>query len=164
MQTFLPYESFKKSAKVLDYKRLGKQRVETIQILNALKALRENDLYTTDKNGKVRKRGWLNHSCTRMWQGHDYWLCLYNIVICEEWISRGYKDTCLDKTVKIFRELPTELIKDKPYWLGDSKLHLSHRSRLAQKDPNHYLPLFEDADMSMEYVWFSSERTSHENI
>ena len=29
MQTFLPYNNFYKSAKVLDQKRLGKQRVES---------------------------------------------------------------------------------------------------------------------------------------
>ena len=36
MQTFLPYPDFKKSASCLDYKRLGKQRVEGLQILNAI--------------------------------------------------------------------------------------------------------------------------------
>ena len=35
MQTFLPYESFRESAKVLDWRRLGKQRVEGMQIINA---------------------------------------------------------------------------------------------------------------------------------
>ena len=33
MQTFLPYADFLASAKALDQKRLGKQRVETIQVL-----------------------------------------------------------------------------------------------------------------------------------
>jgi hypothetical protein len=33
MQTFLPYEDFKKSAEALDDKRLGKQRSESIIIL-----------------------------------------------------------------------------------------------------------------------------------
>ena len=36
MQTFLPYPDFKKSAKCLDYKRLGKQRCESWQIYLAL--------------------------------------------------------------------------------------------------------------------------------
>ena len=36
MQTFLPHSSFKDTFKVLDYKRLGKQRVEAHQILNIL--------------------------------------------------------------------------------------------------------------------------------
>ena len=36
MQTFLPYEDFRASARVLDRQRLGKQRVEAKQILQAL--------------------------------------------------------------------------------------------------------------------------------
>ena len=36
MQTFLPYADFSKSAGVLDRMRLGKQRVETLQILQKL--------------------------------------------------------------------------------------------------------------------------------
>ena len=36
MQTFLPYQNFIKSAKCLDYKRLGKQRVEALQIHNII--------------------------------------------------------------------------------------------------------------------------------
>ena len=39
MQTFLPYRGFTESARVLDTRRLGKQRVETIQVLRALTVL-----------------------------------------------------------------------------------------------------------------------------
>ena len=53
MQTFLPYESFEKSAKVLDYRRLGKQRVEGMQIINAI----ENP----------NPQGWKNHPIVIMW-------------------------------------------------------------------------------------------------
>jgi len=48
VQTFLPYTDFIKSAKCLDYKRLGKQRVEAKQILNILL-------------GETTKAGWTNH-------------------------------------------------------------------------------------------------------
>ena len=47
MQTFLPYPNFKRTAKVLDYRRLGKQRVEGMQIINAI----ENP----------NPQGWKNH-------------------------------------------------------------------------------------------------------
>lgn len=40
MQTFLPYPNFKASARVLDTKRLGKQRVENLQIMSALLGLK----------------------------------------------------------------------------------------------------------------------------
>jgi hypothetical protein len=36
MQTFLPYPDYKLSASVMDMRRLGKQRVETWQIIKAL--------------------------------------------------------------------------------------------------------------------------------
>ena len=40
MQTFLPYADFQRSAQVLDYKRLGKQRVEALQIHNIVSGKR----------------------------------------------------------------------------------------------------------------------------
>jgi hypothetical protein len=33
VQTFLPYDDFERSTRALDVKRLGKQRVETIQVV-----------------------------------------------------------------------------------------------------------------------------------
>jgi len=39
VNTFLPYESFEKSAQALDNRRLGKQRSEAVQILNILEDL-----------------------------------------------------------------------------------------------------------------------------
>ena len=53
MQTFLPYPNFKRTAKVLDYRRLGKQRVEGMQIINAI----ENP----------DPQGWKNHPIVIMW-------------------------------------------------------------------------------------------------
>ena len=41
MQTFLPYPDFQISASVLDYRRLGKQRVECKQLLTALQHKRD---------------------------------------------------------------------------------------------------------------------------
>lgn len=80
MQTFLPYPSFTESAKVLDMKRLGKQRVECKQIINALEGT---------------SKGWQNHPAAIMWRGYLPALAEYGLVICEEWVSRGYKDTLL---------------------------------------------------------------------
>jgi len=53
MQTFLPYEDFQKSAQVLDYRRLGKQRVEGMQIIKAI----ENP----------KPQGWKKHPIVKMW-------------------------------------------------------------------------------------------------
>ena len=55
MQTFLPYKSFRNSFESLDYKRLGKQRVEARQVLNILR-------------DKTQTKGWRNHPITKMWK------------------------------------------------------------------------------------------------
>ena len=77
MQTFLPYADFQRSAQVLDYKRLGKQRVEALQIHNIV-------------SGKRTTGGWLNHPAVRMWEGYADCLAHYHDVMIREWIARGY--------------------------------------------------------------------------
>ena len=85
MQTFLPYESFKQSARVLDWRRLGKQRVEGMQIINAIEGKPRQD-------GKPYK-GWLNHPATVMWRPYLNDLKLYNketnywVEICHKFFS-----------------------------------------------------------------------------
>src|SRR3989344_4155809 len=120
MQTFLPYPSFEKSAKILDRQRLGKQRVEVYQILLAL-------------SGK--KSGWINHPAIKMWKGYENLLVKYGIAVCEEWISRGYLDTCLEKICGFYN--PKKKII-RPKWLGKRKFHISHKSNLVRKDKNYY--------------------------
>lgn len=78
MQTFLPVASTSKSAEMLDYRRLGKQRVETWQILNTLTG---------------QSSGWANHPAVKMWRGHETALAIYGYDVCSEWIRQGYKDT-----------------------------------------------------------------------
>lgn len=122
MQTFLPYPSFIESAKALDWRRLGKQRVETKQILEALQ-----------RGGGA----WYNHPATQMWKGHEPMLCLYGMEICTEWIRRGYKDTLY--RYFDFQLSGYEILLDQgPEWLGDQRIHSSHRGRLLAKDPIWY--------------------------
>lgn len=82
MQTFLPSISFELSAKWLDAKRLGKQRVECWQILQAL----ANPDY-----------GWQSHPVVNIWRGYELSFIIYAMEICDEWVKRGYKDTCKRK-------------------------------------------------------------------
>jgi hypothetical protein len=118
MQTFLPLSNFLDSAKVLDMRRLGKQRVEVIQILNALTGV---------------SKGWVNHPATRMWKGYEQALVRYGLTICGEWISRGYKDTCYDKISAFY----VKQDRVNPPWLG-GKIHAVHRSVLLLKDEQFY--------------------------
>jgi hypothetical protein len=107
MQTFLPHPDFAASARVLDYKRLGKQRVETKQILMAL-------------TGQIK--GWRSHPATKMWTGHEQALARYGVAICREWRARGYRDTLLPYFEAVASDQPA------PSWLGDSRIHASHRT------------------------------------
>ena len=77
MQTFLPYDSFEESASVLDWKRLGKQRVEAMQIVNAIE----------------KQTGWRHHPVVHMWTPYIPALKHYTNVMIEEWIKRGYNKT-----------------------------------------------------------------------
>jgi hypothetical protein len=139
MQTFLPYPSFELSAKVLDTKRLGKQRVETKQILTALDYKRIGGKY-----------GWQNHPATLMWEGHYDLLACYGAVICMEWRSRGYKDTLLPW----FEARHLTRSEDfNPSWVGDEAFHASHRSNLLRKDPEYYGKFGWAEPPDLPYVW-----------
>ena len=136
MQTFLPYADFLRSAQILDMKRLGKQRVETLQLLGALTGYRaEADsgglTLTTNKTS-----AWYNHPATLMWSRHPHQLIFYGTAICLEWRQRGYRDTCLEKINLFWNIVP--VLTTKPAWLGNDRFHESHQSNLVRKNPTHY--------------------------
>ena len=142
MQTFLPYESFKKSASILDWRRLGKQRVEGMQIINAIEGKKRKD-------GKPYK-GWLNHPATVMWRPYVNALKYYTDVMIKEWTSRGYNNNMELYGVD-------ELVKDDmltfPYWLGNEEFHSSHRANLLRKDYEYYSKFGWTENPDNPYVW-----------
>ena len=140
MQTFLPYSDFEMSAKVLDYRRLGKQRVEAYQILNVLNL--SNNINTNTK----KRVGWSNHPAVLMWKNHDDWLKLYFNTISKEWKNRGYKHNMG------FMVLPT-MLENPPTWLGNPAFHLSHRSNLLRKNASHYRKFWLNDPDNLPYVW-----------
>ena len=133
MQTFLPYSDFSKSAQCLDNRRLGKQRVECLQILKSL----TNADY-----------GWKSHPSVKMWKNHEGALADYGNKICLEWISRGYKDTCLEKISNM--GIPFDSYPD---WIGNESFHASHRSNLLRKDNQHYSRFGWKESADLPYIW-----------
>jgi NDP-sugar pyrophosphorylase family protein len=133
MQTFLPYSNFKLSAEALDWQRLGKQRVETKQIIFAL---------------TKESYGWKNHPAVKMWAGHVDALALYGATMCEEWIGRGYNDSLLDFFATYLSDDPKM-----PDWLGEWAVHSSHRSNLLRKSPIFYSKFGWTDDPAMPYYW-----------
>lgn len=143
MQTFLPFAEFRESAHALDNRRLGKQRVEGYQILKALTG------QYADTNA------WTNHPAVRMWRGFVPALTEYTLVCCEVWHDRGYGDSVADK---IYFEFSAEVeqFADNPIlppWLGDERVHFSHRAMLHRKDPVYYREWVNDAKALSEYYW-----------
>jgi hypothetical protein len=154
VQTFLPYPSFGASAAVLDGRRLGKQRVEALQVLRGL---------------TVPGYGWRRHPAVRMWAGYEEALVRYGLEVCGVWTETGRADTCAATMVADLRSrLPDggpvrtqeELAAagELPPWLGLPEFHRSHRSALVRKDPDYYRERFPDVPDDLPYVWPDSDR------
>lgn len=153
MQTFLPYADFHATARVLDQRRLGKQRVETLQILRGL---------------TVVGYGWRHHPAVKMWAGYEEALVRYGLEICAVWSATGRADTCAASISGEFAvacgpapvrcQDALAAAGELPPWLGDEALHRSHRASLLRKDPTFYGPRFVDLPSDLPYVWPGSDR------
>jgi hypothetical protein len=130
LQTFLPYPDFVKTARVLDNRRLGRQRVEAYQILRVLAGM---------------TKGWTNHPTVRMWSGYEIALSVYMNVMIEEWERRGYRNS-------MFRVTTSDNF-DLPPWFADPDFHAAHRSNLLRKDPEHYRKFWPNEPDDLPYVW-----------
>jgi hypothetical protein len=132
MQTFLPYLDPWQTAKVLDRKRLGKQRVEGKQILNILTGLSDNP--------------WKSHPAVRMWRGFETLLKYYVNIMMLEWTSRGYENNMVPYNIE-------GMWKAYPLWINDKRLFYSHRANLIRKLPEHYRELWPEVDPNTPYWW-----------
>lgn len=132
MQTFLPYPNFRKSLKCLDYRRLGKQRVEAMQIHNIL-------------THKTSSKAWTKHPIVIMWRGFENALAEYHNVAIEEWIERGYKNN--------MKKISTSGNFTYPSWLGNESFHASHRSNLLRKNPEFYGQYGWKECCDLPYLW-----------
>lgn len=121
----------------LDSKRLGKQRVEAMQIINIL------------ENGE---KGYSNHPAVKMWEGYVDALKVYHNLCIKEWIKRGFVnnmklyDIDEDKYNIVECDFDGESSEflgkfdefSFPPWFSFIPLILSHRASLLRKDPIHY--------------------------
>lgn len=133
MQTFLPYPEFRATMECLDFRRLGKQRVEALQILRTLRG---------------ESVGWVNHPVMTMWRGYEPALSFYLKTAILEWLRRGYRNTLEIPTIKRTPRMPP--------WMGNEQFHASHRSNLLRKAPEWYRQFNWSESDGLEYVWPSS--------
>jgi hypothetical protein len=132
MQTFLPYPNFAMCARVLDDKRLGKQRVEAKQILDILE-------------GRSKTKYWRNHPAVRMWKGHSDLLKHYINAMITEWELRGFKNNMSYENASNRYSVPK--------WLFDRRLIYSHRTALVRKNPGYYGKKWRVKDVNAPYWW-----------
>lgn len=155
MQTFLPYPDFTATARILDQRRLGKQRVEALQVLRAL---------------TVPGHGWRQHPAVHMWRGYEEALTRYGLAQCAAWSASGRRDTCAGKLraalaaagggTEVRDQDELAAARELPPWLGDEEFHRAHASALVRKDPGHYRRWFPDVPDDLPYVWPTSNRSS----
>jgi hypothetical protein len=134
MQVFRPYVDWHMSARVLDARRLGKQRVEAKQVIMAI--LR--------KMGLIRDggRGWLNHPIVLMYynDGRPYLRDLigYFNACVEEWRCRGMRSSI---SLSDIEHLILGVVSAEGHPL--THMHeVEYRRVLILKDPEHYLRAF----------------------
>lgn len=142
MQTFLPYPDFVESARVIDPARLGNQAYRECLTLF--------------------RGGWPNHPASKMWQGHRYWLGLYALACLQELWCRDLK---YPHWIEYFNdELDKMVDTGPPPWLGDERVHSSHRAVLLYKNVGWYwrfnwieLPAPPGPDGKFPYFWPTEE-------
>lgn len=127
VNTFVPFPDIHACAKALDYRRLGKQRVEAYQLWRAL--MGKGRLRPDGTEGPATK-GWINHPATLMWKGHTCFLAMYCNAMIDEWVSRGYRNF-MSKLPHCRNPLP-------PWWWGWIPIHKSHQASLNRKKPDYY--------------------------
>lgn len=130
VNTFVTSSNLVECARTLDYRRLGKQRVEAYQIWRII---------TGQSTG-----GWKNHPAVHAWQGHSCALAMYTNTMIREWIARGYNNTMV--------LLPHCSTPRFPWWWGWEPLLMSHRASLNRKMPEYYH--FNVGDYALHgYIW-----------
>lgn len=156
MQTFMPDFDFRIVAATLDHKRLGKQRVEALQLLQAF-----NDLANR----------WRNHPVFRMWYMNRGLLAAYGIAMCNHWAALGYSDNCKNR---IIDALPCDTLRqfaityattginslpemyELPEWMKPRdgyNIRSEYRAILLEKNFKHYgkMNWSEDPKPKMQY-------------
>ncbi|ADY02014.1 hypothetical protein VMUT_1813 [Vulcanisaeta moutnovskia 768-28] len=131
MQVFRPYIEYRKSAQFLDNLRLGKQRVETKQVLLAI--LRRMGIINDGK------RGWVNHPIVLMYynNGNPYIddLINYFYALVDEWESRGFRNSISLNDVEVY----LKYVNGIPGTPITPIIAREYRRVLLLKDPCYYI-------------------------
>jgi len=135
MQTFLPFPDYYESMKSLDKSRLGNQVWrEGITLIRG---------------------GWPNHPASKMWSKNFYHLGLYLLEGIKVLAERGKYYAEIEAKIRV--EMEKHPNQNPPAWLGNEKLHSSHKSNLLRKDIIWYGKFGWNESPDMPYWWPTKE-------
>lgn len=147
VNTFLPYPCARASAQALDFRRLGKQRVEAYQIWLVLGRAEQahalppglttaswtaKKAWATEaahrwKTTTGKRLGWATHPAVVLWIGHRDALASYYNTMCTVWTERGGRNILL-------KPLPAPDAPVWPAWYHDPRVHAAFRWQLLRKE------------------------------
>jgi len=129
------------NAKNLDNRRLGKQRIEGLQIASCL---------------LEKETRWKNHPAVKMWGGYEGFLINYYLEeIFKEWELKGFKNDKCElwyEKLKFISNNQIVILILKPAWLTSEFIE-AHRSNLIRKDYDFYKSLFPNTIEGLSYIW-----------
>ncbi len=133
MQTFLPDPDYRASAGFLDHYDLFTERRGRKYWYTRL----GNQFW---REGLTLLRGgWPHHPASKMWAPFKYHLCLYLLACADELASRGYDGPNFAAQIVEVNNVADWCDHDQPpTWLGDERVHASHRASLLLKAPDFY--------------------------
>jgi len=137
VNTFVTHDDPVQCAKNLDYRRLGKQRVEAKQIL---------DILLKPENPEDSTKAWSHHPAVLMWRGYTNGLKFYLNCMIEEWVHRGYNNNMNLEEYAVSasgdsKETGPPVIK-LPWWFTCRQFQLAHQCALLRKDNKYYQDVF----------------------
>lgn len=143
VNTFYIDRNPKITAKILDDKRLGKQRVEAYQIIQVLQG---------------ETKGWKNHPAVKSWKGYIPALMYYYNIMVREWKRRGKENNMKLYDLSDVKEIRL------PYWTSCQKVLDSHKARLIQKEPTYYSSRLETSKESLKYGYIWPSKWTDEQL
>lgn len=161
VNTFLPYPSLEATARSLDFRRLGKQRVEAWQIWTVLgkaesvlpppKGLGEaswaskrswmEDATRCWKELYGKRLGWATHPAVILWVGYRDGLAMYYNAMLAGWEARGGRNITL-------KPLPIPEGTVLPPWTRSTVVHNAFRWQLLRKE------LWQPVKGVREHSWY----------
>jgi hypothetical protein len=90
-------------------------------------------------------RGWRHHPCFKLWENNIDWA---------ERIGQNYhKDMLLEVVNPLFKM---------PVWLGNKRLHATHRSNLLRKKPEFYKQYGWTEPHDLPYYWYGYAKSDQQ--